>query len=121
MMESPAAVPPAGSNDGNMSTDEDGRGTPTPPSNPTERSGASPAEGTMLPPSSPVCREQLTKRIESLSQQNRVLKCELETYKLRVKSLQEENRHTEKRLLGLEMGLMAGYFLSPLGFTGSMY
>lgn len=25
--------------------------------------------------------------------QNRVLKCELETYKLRVKSLQEENRH----------------------------
>ena len=35
---------------------------------------------------------QLHKRIESLQQQNRVLKCELETYKLRVKSLQEENR-----------------------------
>ena len=32
------------------------------------------------------------KRIESLQQQNRVLKCELETYKLRVKSLQEENK-----------------------------
>ena len=32
---------------------------------------------------------QLHKRIESLQQQNRVLKCELETYKLRVKSLQE--------------------------------
>merc|ERR1712141_374896 len=45
----------------------------------------------MMPPS-PVSREQLHKRIESLQQQNRVLKCELETYKLRVKSLQEENR-----------------------------
>merc|ERR1719209_403469 len=43
-------------------------------------------------PPSPVSREQLHKRIESLQQQNRVLKCELETYKLRVKSLQEENR-----------------------------
>jgi hypothetical protein len=45
----------------------------------------------MMPPS-PVTREQLQKRIESLQQQNRVLKCELDTYKLRVKSLQEENR-----------------------------
>merc|ERR1712088_886622 len=35
----------------------------------------------------------LHKRIESLVQQNRVLKCELETYKCRVKSLQEENRN----------------------------
>ena len=35
---------------------------------------------------------KLQKRIESLQQQNRVLKCELETYKLRVKSLQEENK-----------------------------
>jgi len=46
----------------------------------------------MMMPPSPVSREQLHKRIESLQQQNRVLKCELETYKLRVKSLQEENR-----------------------------
>jgi len=47
----------------------------------------------MMPPS-PVSREtlQMQKRIESLQQQNKVLKCELETYKLRVKSLQEENR-----------------------------
>ena len=29
---------------------------------------------------------------DELLQKNRVLKCELETYKLRVKSLQEENR-----------------------------
>lgn len=39
-------------------------------------------------PPSPVSREQLQKRIESLQQQNRVLNVELETYKLRVKSLQ---------------------------------
>jgi Uncharacterized conserved protein H4 (DUF2046) len=45
----------------------------------------------MLPPS-PISREQLQKRIESLNQQNRVLKVELETYKIRVKVLQEENR-----------------------------
>jgi len=49
------------------------------------------AAGIMQPPS-PVSRDQLQKRIESLQQQNRVLKCELETYKLRVKSLQEENK-----------------------------
>jgi len=45
----------------------------------------------MMPPS-PITREQLQKRIESLQQQNRVLKVELDTYKLRVKALQEENR-----------------------------
>ena len=39
-------------------------------------------------PPSPVSREQLQKRIESLQQQNRVLNIELDTYKLRVKSLQ---------------------------------
>lgn len=39
-------------------------------------------------PPSPVSRDQLHKRIESLQQQNRVLNVELETYKLRVKSLQ---------------------------------
>ena len=39
-------------------------------------------------PPSPVSREQLQKRIESLQQQNRVLNMELDTYKLRVKSLQ---------------------------------
>merc|ERR1719510_2940527 len=50
--------------------------------------------GMLPPPSSPVSRgDQLHKRIESLQQQNRVLKCELETYKCRVKSLQEENRN----------------------------
>uniref|UniRef100_A0A336KDP2 CSON006330 protein n=1 Tax=Culicoides sonorensis TaxID=179676 RepID=A0A336KDP2_CULSO len=45
----------------------------------------------MLPPS-PISQQQLQKRIESLTQQNKVLKVELETYKIRVKVLQEENR-----------------------------
>lgn len=45
----------------------------------------------MMPPS-PVTREQLQKRIDSLQQHNRVLKVELETYKIRVKALQEETR-----------------------------
>jgi coiled-coil domain-containing protein 6 len=44
--------------------------------------------GHSFQPPSPVTREQLQKRIESLQQQNRVLNVELETYKLRVKSLQ---------------------------------
>jgi hypothetical protein len=45
-------------------------------------------DGGGFQPPSPVSREQLHKRIESLQQQNRVLSVELETYKLRVKSLQ---------------------------------
>lgn len=40
----------------------------------------------------PVSREQLQKRIDVLQQQNKVLKVELDTYKIRVKQLQEENR-----------------------------
>lgn len=47
--------------------------------------------GTMLPPS-PVSREQLQKRIESLTQQNKVLKAELDTFKIKCKVVQEENR-----------------------------
>ncbi|XP_017464318.1 PREDICTED: coiled-coil domain-containing protein 6-like [Rhagoletis zephyria] len=45
----------------------------------------------MLPPS-PVSREQLQKRIESLTQQNKVLKAELDTFKIKCKVVQEENR-----------------------------
>lgn len=45
----------------------------------------------MAPPS-PVSREQLQKRIDSLNQHNKVLKVELDTYKIRVKQLQEENK-----------------------------
>jgi len=49
-------------------------------------------DGVGFQPPSPLSREQLSKRIESLQQQNRVLSVELDTYKLRVKSLQEENK-----------------------------
>ena len=35
-------------------------------------------------------REQFIKRIDSLTQENRVLKVELETYKLRLKASQQE-------------------------------
>lgn len=45
----------------------------------------------MAPPS-PVSREQLQKRIDSLNQHNKVLKVELDTYKIRVKQLLEENK-----------------------------
>lgn len=55
----------------------------------------------MMPPS-PVTREQLHKRIESLQQQNRVYKVELETYKLRVKALQEENRHLRQASVNIQ-------------------
>lgn len=48
--------------------------------------------GIPMKPPSPAPREQLQKRIESLVQENRVLKVELETYKLRVRTLQEENK-----------------------------
>lgn len=59
---------------------------------PCESEGSLDGGGAMLPPSSPGSRDQLQKRIDSLMQQNRVYKVELETYKIRVKVLQEENR-----------------------------
>ncbi|RXG73579.1 Coiled-coil domain-containing protein 6 [Armadillidium vulgare] len=62
----------------------------------SESDSSSVADGpSMMPPTmppSPITREQWHKRFECIQQQNRVLKAELETFKLRVKSLQEENR-----------------------------
>lgn len=40
--------------------------------------------------------EELTNRLASLQQENKVLKIELETFKLKCKSLQEENRDLRK-------------------------
>jgi len=40
--------------------------------------------------------EQLKKRIESLQQENRVLKVELETYKLKCKQLGEEKQELKR-------------------------
>jgi coiled-coil domain-containing protein 6 len=50
------------------------------------------ASNNSMAPPSPVSREQLQKRIDSLNQQNKVLRVELDTYKIRVKQLQEENK-----------------------------
>lgn len=52
--------------------------------------------GPTLKTTSPGNHEQLQKRIESLMQENRVLKMELETYKLKCKQLQEENRELRR-------------------------
>lgn len=40
--------------------------------------------------------EQLNNRVESLQQENRVLKVELETYKLKCKTLMEEKRELQR-------------------------
>ncbi|RZF40338.1 hypothetical protein LSTR_LSTR006947 [Laodelphax striatellus] len=58
--------------------------------------------GPIMMPPSPVTREQLQKRIESLQQQNRVLKVELETYRLRVKAVQEENRDLRQASVNIQ-------------------
>ena len=46
----------------------------------------------MKKPLNPASREQLMRRIDSLLQENRVLKVEVETYKLKMKSMQADNR-----------------------------
>jgi len=71
----------------------------------SESDSGSIADGPIMMPPSPVTREQLHKRIESLQQQNRVLKVELETYKLRVKSMQEENRHLRQASVNIVRNL----------------
>lgn len=45
---------------------------------------------------SPFRLEELTNRLASLQQENKVLKIELETFKLKCKALQEENRDLRK-------------------------
>lgn len=68
--------------------------------------------GPILMPPSPITREQLQKRIESLAQQNRVFKVELETYKLRVKGLQEENRALKQASVNIVSVHI--YFVAPI-------
>ena len=41
-------------------------------------------------------REQLSKRVDSLQQENRVLKMELDTFRYKCRSLEEENRELKK-------------------------
>jgi coiled-coil domain-containing protein 6 len=45
---------------------------------------------------STAAREQLVKRMESLQQENRVLRMELDTFRYKCKSLEEENRELKK-------------------------
>ena len=51
----------------------------------------------------PLSREQLEKRVESLVQENRVLKIEIETFKMRIKSLQEENKELRKASVNIQV------------------
>ena len=65
--------------------------------------------GSMANPSSmpsSLSKESLDKRIESLVQENRVLKMEIETFKLRVKSLQEENFMIRKASVNIQVLLI---------------
>lgn len=70
-------------------------------------SDSSSVDGLKLP--SPASKEQLSKRIESLQQEKRVLKMELETYKLRCKALTEENRALRKASVSI-VSIIANVF-----------
>ena len=50
----------------------------------------------------PISKEQLEKRIESLIQENRVLKIEIETFKIRVRQMQEENKELRKASVNIQ-------------------
>ncbi|XP_023227340.1 uncharacterized protein LOC111627891 [Centruroides sculpturatus] len=54
---------------------------------------------------SPLTREQYQNRIESLQQQIRVMKIELETCKMRVKTLQEENKELKRASVSIVLEL----------------
>ena len=58
--------------------------------------------------SSTAGREQLTKRIESLQQENRVLRMELDTFRYKCKSLEEENRELKKARVTIVSYLQCG-------------
>ncbi|CAG0890901.1 unnamed protein product [Darwinula stevensoni] len=58
--------------------------------------------GPIMMPPSPVTREQLQKRIESLQQANKVLRLELESFKLRVKALVEENKTLKQQSVTIQ-------------------
>lgn len=64
--------------------------------------------------------EQLENRIDSLLQENRVLKIEIETYKLRIKAHQEENKELRKASVNIQVSFVrsewsAGFCLSKFG------
>ncbi|WAQ97635.1 CCDC6-like protein, partial [Mya arenaria] len=58
--------------------------------------------GTIAKTSAQSQTEQLKKRVESLQQENRVLKVELETYKLKCKQLAEEKQELKKMSVNIQ-------------------
>lgn len=48
-------------------------------------------------------KEQLEKRVDSLLQENRVLKMEIETDRMRIKALQEENKELRKASVSIQV------------------
>lgn len=67
-------------------------------------------DSTKLPPVSK--REELETRLASLEQENRVLKIELETYKMRCKSLQNENKELRKASVNIVSAFHCNEFIS---------
>ncbi|XP_076459727.1 coiled-coil domain-containing protein 6-like [Babylonia areolata] len=58
--------------------------------------------GPTLKPPSPAHVEHLQKRIESLQQENRVLKLELDSFKSKCKALQEENKELRRASVSIQ-------------------
>lgn len=54
--------------------------------------------------------EQLKKRVESLQQENRVLKVELETYKLKCKQLAEEKQELKRASVNIVRDVYSLFF-----------
>ncbi|KAF7247180.1 Coiled-coil domain-containing protein 6 [Varanus komodoensis] len=63
---------------------------------------------------SPFRLEELTNRLASLQQENKVLKIELETYKLKCKALQEENRDLRKASVTI---VLSGWILDVTKYS----
>ena len=73
--------------------------------------------GTTVKLLSPCHLEQLNKRIDSLQQENRVLRMELDTYKLRCKSLQENNHQLRQVSVTIVSLLPSSFKTKFLGFS----
>lgn len=74
-------------------SDTDGAGSSSATPQCSTSSSSSKQQGFVI---SPFRLEELTNRLASLQQENKVLKIELETFKLKCKALQEENRDLRK-------------------------
>ena len=81
-----------------------------------------PVVGLVAPTAS---REQMTRLVERLQQENRVLKMEVETQKMRIKSLQEENKGLRQQSVMIVSGRSIDWLIDwivfqktlPIGFA----